>query len=62
MQDHTKVADTAVVISSLGAVTSWIVNALPWVQFVAGIVAIIAGLCAARYHYKKIKELNDRRN
>ena len=60
MQDHTRVADTAAVISSLGAVTSWVVDALPWVQFVAGIIAIIAGVYAARYHAKKIKELNDR--
>ena len=62
MHDHTKVADTAVIVSSLGAVTSWIVDALPWVQFIAGVVAIIAGIYAARYHYKKIKELNARRD
>lgn len=58
LDQSTKVADTAVVVSSLGAFTSWVVDALPLVQFVAGIVAIIAGVCAARYHYKKLKELD----
>ena len=60
MTDHTKIADAAAIVSSLGAVTSWVVDALPLVQFIAGIVAIIAGLYAARYHYKKLKELDDR--
>lgn len=57
MTDHTKLADTAAIVSSLGAVTSWVVDALPLVQFIAGIVAIIAGVYAARYHYKKLKQL-----
>jgi hypothetical protein len=53
----TKAADTAAVVSSLGAFTSWVVNAMPWVQFVAGLVAIIAGICASIYHIKKIRQL-----
>jgi len=60
MHGHTKIADTAAIVSSLGAFTSWVVDALPLVQFIAGIVAIVAGIYAARYHYKKLKELNDR--
>ena len=56
----TKAADTAAVVSSLGAFTSWVVDALPWVQFVAGIIAIIAGIYAAAYHAKKIKEMDNK--
>lgn len=57
IDQQTRVADAAALVSGAGAVTSWVVNAMPIVQFIAGIIAIIAGIFAAIYHYKKIKEL-----
>ena len=63
VNSSTKIADTAAVVSTLGAVTSWIADALPIVQFIAGVIAIITGCFAIVYHYKKIKALNaDDRN
>ena len=61
MVEPTKAADTAAVVSSLGAFTSWVVDALPLVQFVAGVIAIVAGVFAAVYHYKKIKQMGAER-
>lgn len=58
IDQQTRVADAAAVISSAGAVTSWVVNAMPIVQFIAGVIAIIAGTFAAVYHYKKIQEMS----
>jgi hypothetical protein len=56
-EQHTRVADVATGISTAGAVTAWAADALPIVQFCAGVIAIIAGLFAIRYHYKKTKAL-----
>ena len=58
--DHQeRVANAAAGISGAGAATAWIVDALPWVQFVGGVIAIIAGIFAIRYHYLKTQQLND---
>lgn len=56
-EHHAKVADVAAGISTAGALTAWVADALPWVQFIAGIIAIIAGIFAIRYHYLKTKAL-----
>jgi uncharacterized membrane protein len=58
IDQQAKVADAAAIVSGAGAITSWVVNAMPIVQFIAAVVAIFAGTFAAIYHYKKIRELN----
>jgi hypothetical protein len=54
-----KIAASMAGISGAGAATAWVADALPWVQFIAGVVAIVAGLFAIRYHYMKAAQLND---
>lgn len=57
IDQQARVADAAALVSGAGAVTSWMVDAMPIVQFFAGIIAIIAGICASVYHIKKIRQL-----
>ena len=47
------IANTAMGISFGGWVTSIAVDALPVVQFMAGILAIIASLFAIRFYHKR---------
>jgi hypothetical protein len=48
-----RIADAGVALTGAGWIVSVAVEALPVVQVVAGIVAIIAGCCAAYYHLFK---------
>lgn len=56
---HEKLANAAAGVSAAGAATTWVIDALPWVQFVAGLIAIVAGIFAIRYHYIKASQLNE---
>jgi hypothetical protein len=51
---NTRAADVAAATSTLGWLASWATNALPIIQALAGIVAIVAGLFAIAYHWKRI--------
>lgn len=59
-EQHTKAADAATVVSTVGAVMSWFADAIPVVQFLSGVIAIITGIFAIVYHYKKIQSLSSR--
>lgn len=50
-----RVADVGAATSIVGWLASLAAQALPIVQFVAGCVAIIAGLAATYYHVKKAR-------
>lgn len=50
-----RTADAAAAISVPAWLASWAVNALPIVQVVAGLVAIIAGLFAIAVHVQKLR-------
>ena len=54
---HTRVADSLAVVSTVSAITSWAADALPWVQLVGALVAIVTGVYATIYYHKKIKEI-----
>lgn len=54
MMTNTRTADVAAATSTLGWLASWATDALPIIQAMAGIVAIVAGLFAIAYHYKRI--------
>lgn len=51
----TRVADAAAATSGLGWVASWATDALPIIQALAGIVAIVAGLFAIAFHWKRLR-------
>jgi len=51
---NTRAADAAAATSTLGWLASWATDALPIIQAAAGIVAIVAGLFAIAYHWKRI--------
>jgi len=51
---NTRAADAAAATSSIGWMASWATDTLPIIQAMAGIVAIVAGLFAIAYHYKRI--------
>jgi len=51
---NTRAADAAAATSTLGWLASWATDALPIIQALAGIVAIVAGLFAIAYHWKRI--------
>jgi hypothetical protein len=51
---NTRAADAAAATSTLGWLASWATDALPIIQAMAGIVAIVAGLFAIAYHWKRI--------
>jgi len=57
MIEHPKAADTAAVVSTISAATTWLADAIPMVQFISGVVAIITGIFAIVYYYKQIKNL-----
>lgn len=51
-----RLADMGAAGSILAWLSSVAVQTLPIVQWIAGIVAILAGLCAAYYHLKKAND------
>lgn len=51
-----RLADAGAAGSVLAWLSSLAVQTLPIVQWLAGVVAIIAGLCAAYYHVKKVRQ------
>lgn len=51
--NHERLADLGAVGSVLAWLSSIAVETLPIIQWLAGAVAIFAGLCAAWYHIKK---------
>lgn len=53
-QHGQRVADAAAATSAFGWVASWATDALPIIQAFSGIVAIVAGLFAIAYHYKRL--------
>lgn len=53
-QHGQRVADAAAATSAFGWVASWATDALPIIQAVSGIVAIVAGCFAIAYHYRRI--------
>lgn len=55
MVEHHKLADAAAGTSVVGWVASWATDALPIIQAVAGLVAIIAGLFAIAAHYRRLR-------
>ena len=57
MIEHSKAADTAAVVSTISAATTWLADALPVIQFISGLIAIVTGLFAIVYYYKQIKNL-----
>jgi membrane protein DedA with SNARE-associated domain len=59
--DHAKLADAGAITSGTGWFLSHALQAVPVIQDLAGIIAIIAGLCAARYHWLKAREIKDAR-
>lgn len=54
-QHSTRVADAAAATSAFGWIASWATDALPIIQALAGIVAIVAGLFAIAFHYKRLR-------
>lgn len=54
-QHSTRAADAAAATSAFGWVASWATDALPIIQALAGIVAIVAGCFAIAYHYKRLR-------
>ena len=51
-----RIADAGAAGSVLAWLSSLAVQTLPIVQWLAGVVAIIAGICAAYYHVKKTRQ------
>jgi len=60
--NHARLADAGAATSIASWIISKAVEANPVIQLVAGIVAIFAGLCAARYHLLKAEELKNNGN
>lgn len=58
----TRLADTGAAVSVGGWFVTFAVQAEPIIQALAGIVAIIAGVFAARYHYLKAEEIKKNGN
>jgi hypothetical protein len=52
-----RLADAGVVTSAGGWIVSHALEAAPVIQDIAGLIAIVAGLCAARYHWLKAQEI-----
>lgn len=48
-----RLADVATGISWTGAITAFVAQALPVVQLLAGIAAIVCSLFATRYYYRR---------
>jgi hypothetical protein len=59
LTNQTRLADAGAVTSIGGWLVSHAIEANPIVQLIAGVVAIVAGLCAARYHWLKAKEIKN---
>lgn len=57
IEHSTKPADAAAVISTVSAATTWLADAVPVIQFISGIIAIVTGVFAIVYYYKQIKNL-----
>lgn len=53
--DQTRIADAAAGTSVVGWLASWATDALPIIQALAGLVAIVAGCFAIAYHYKRLR-------
>lgn len=53
-QHGQRVADAAAATSGIGWLASWATDALPIIQAVSGIVAIVAGCFAIAYHYRRL--------
>lgn len=49
-------------IGAAGSIIAWLASlataTMPIVQWLAGVVAIVAGACAAWYHWRKIREID----
>ena len=60
--NQTRLADAGAVTSIGGWIVSHAIEANPVIQLIAGIVAIVAGLCAARYHLLKAEEVKNNGN
>ena len=56
-----KVADVATVGSGSLAGVAWVSNAEPVVTLAAGVVAIVAGVLAAWFHYERALDMRARR-
>lgn len=56
-----KVADTAAGVSVVGAVTSHMALANDIAQFIAALIAIIAGVMATAFHYERWRVLRNER-
>jgi hypothetical protein len=50
-------ATVAAVVSGGSAATAVIAEAMPWLQVIAVLVAIVSGAMAIRYHYVQTKRL-----
>jgi hypothetical protein len=51
-----RAAHAAAILSSGSALTAWVATALPYVQLMAGCVAIVAGLFAIAVHVRKLRK------
>lgn len=56
--DSTRLADAGAATSIVAWLSSIAVQALPIIQLIAGVVAIVAGVLAARYHWKKARYID----
>lgn len=54
-QHQHRIADAAAATSGLGWVASWATDALPIIQALAGIVAIVSGGFAIAYYIKRLR-------
>lgn len=60
IEHSTKPADAAAIVSTVTAATTWLADAVPVVQFISGVIAIVTGVFASIYYYKQIKNLPPR--
>lgn len=51
-----KTADTALTVSATSVIGSWLLDAAPYIQLAAALIAIVAGLFAIAVHYKNLKK------
>lgn len=51
-------------IGAAGSIVAWLASVatatMPIVQWLAGVSAIVAGVCAACYHWRKVREIGRR--
>lgn len=53
-QHSNRLADAAAAASGIGWLASWATDALPIIQAMAGIIAIISGAFAIAWHWRRL--------